>query len=160
MCDPTGGWATAAIASSVLAGGASIAEGVGARKLASAQARADDEQGRAELMAASERAARIRMQGQKFLAEQRVQIAANGVEGGSGSALEIGKADAGEIELDALTELYGGQAKKAALNQQASFTRSAGVAAQAKGIFRGVSDVLGSAKSWDALGSGTKKKDA
>lgn len=153
MCDPI---SAAVITSTALTAGASIAQGVGQRKLASAQAKADDEQGKAELMAASERATRIRMQGQKFLSEQRVQIAAGGVEGGSGSALEVGSADAGEIELDALTELYGGKTKKAALNQQASFTRSAGVAAQTAGIFRGVSDVLGAAKSWDALGGGGK----
>ncbi len=152
MCDPTGGFATAAIVGSVFSAGASIAEGVGQRKLASAQARADDEQGRAELMASAERARRIRMQGQKLLAEQRVQYANSGVEAGSGSALEVGKADAAEIELDALTELYGGQSRKKALNQQASFARSAGVAAQTAGIFRGVSDVLGAAKSWDSLG--------
>lgn len=152
MCMPVDPFTAIAAAASVVAGGTSIAEGIGARKLASAQARADDEQGRSELMAASERAARIRMQGQKFLADQRVQFAANGVEGGSGSALEVGAADAGEIELDALTELYGGQAKKTALNQQASFARSAGVAKQASGIFRGVSDVLGASKSWEALG--------
>jgi hypothetical protein len=157
MCDPTGGFATAAIAGSIFSAGTNIAQGIGERQLASAQARADDEQGRAELMAASERAQRIRMNGRKLLAEQRVQYANSGVEGGSGSALEVGKADAGEIELDALTELYGGVSRKKALNQQASFTRKAGVAAQTAGIFRGVSDVLGASKSWESLGSSKPK---
>lgn len=166
MCDPLIGAPTLAFmaanaapiaaGSAVLAAGTSVASGIGQRRLASAQARADDEQGRSELMAASERAARIRMQGQKFLAEQRVQIAANGIEAGSGSALEVGAADAGEIELDALTELYGGKTRKAALNQQASFSRSAGVAAQARGIFGGINDILGASKTWEALGGGTK----
>lgn len=153
MCIPVDPISAAAVVGSVFSAGSSIAEGVGQRKLASAQARADDEQGRAELMASAERAQRIRMNGRKLLAEQRVQYANSGIEGGSGSALEVGKADAGEIELDALTELYGGVSRKKALNQQASFTRKAGVAAQAGGFFRGVSDVLGASKSWDSLGS-------
>jgi hypothetical protein len=150
MCDPTGGIATAA--ATVFTAGAQIVSGMGQRKLASAQAAGDDAQAREELRGAAERAARVRMQGQKFLAEQRVQIAAGGTEVGSGSALEVGMADAGEIELDAMTEMYGGSSRASALKQQASFKRSSGVAAQTAGFVNAASTILSTSSKWGNLG--------
>lgn len=165
MCDPVVGLPTMAFmaanaapiaaAGAVTAAGASIYSGVAQNKLAKSQAAADMEQGRAEMLASSERAARIRMQGQKFLSEQRVAQAAGGVETASGSALEVGTADAAEIELDALTEIYGGQNRRRALNQQAANTRAAGRNAQTAGFIRGASDILSAGKTWEALGGGT-----
>ncbi len=77
------------------------------------------EQGaRQEESAANERTRRIRAASARKMAEQRIQFLANGVEGGSGSALEVGKADAAELELDALTELYGGTSKAATMREQ------------------------------------------
>jgi len=154
MCDPTGGWATAAIAGTVLKAGSDIAGGIGDRQMLSAQALADDQQAKSELMASAERARRIHMQGQRFLAEQRVAYANSGVEGGSGSALEVGKADAAEIELDMLTEMYGGTSRARALRTEASLKRKQGVAAQAAGVARGVSSILQSAETWGSLGGG------
>lgn len=164
MCDPVVGAPTIAFmaanaapiaaAGSVAAAGASIYSGMAQNSLAQGQAAADIEQGRAEMLSSVERAARIRMQGQKFLSEQRVAQNTSGVEGSSGSALEVGKADAAEIELDALTELYGGQNRRRALIQQAGYTRSAGKVAQTVGFVRGASDILGAGKTWEALGGG------
>lgn len=162
MCDPVVGAPTIAFmaanaapiaaAGAVTAAGASIYSGVAQNKLAQGQAAADEEQGRAEQLSSIERAARIRMQGQKFLSEQRVAQNTSGVEGSSGSALEVGMADAAEIELDALTEMYGGQNRRNALKQQAGYTRAAGKVAQTVGFVRGASDILGAGKTWEALG--------
>ncbi len=161
MCDPVVGIPTMAFmaanaaplaaAGAVTAAGASIYSGVAQNKLAQAQARADEVQGQAELQASVERAARIRMNGQRFLSEQRVAQNTSGVEGSSGSALEVGAADAGQIELDALTEMYGGTNRRAALRQQAGYTRAAGKVAQTVGFVRGASDILGAGKTWEAL---------
>lgn len=149
MCDPVTG---AVVASSVFSAGSNIAAGIGERQMLSAQALADDQQAKSELMASSERARRIRMNGQKFLAEQRVQYANSGVEGGTGSPLEVGKADAAEIELDALTEMYGGTQRAKALTTEAALKRKRGVAAQTSGVLKGVSDILQTAAVWGSLG--------
>lgn len=76
-----------------------------------------------EASASGERANRIYFNGKKVLAEQRLQTLNNGVDGGSGSALEVGKADAGAVELDALTELYGGYSKATSLREEARLQR-------------------------------------
>lgn len=154
MCDPVTAAAAATIGAVTVSAGASVAEGIGNRRLASAQAAADDVQAREEMRSSYERAARIRMQGQKFLSEQRVQIAAGGTEVGSGSSLEVGMADAGEIELDAMTEIYGGTSRAKALKQQAGFRRAEGVASQAVGVMRGASDLIKAGASWASLGGG------
>jgi hypothetical protein len=142
------------VASTAVSAVSSISRGNAEKRLAYSQASSDEEQGRNELMSASERAQRIRMQGQRFLAEQRLQYASSGVEGGSGSALEVGSADAAEIELDALTELYGGQSRNAALRKQAELTRKSGKAAQTAGYIGAASSVLKTASSWASLGGG------
>lgn len=166
MCDPVVGLPTMAFmaanagpmaaASAVASAGASLYQGAAANKLARSQADAEAEQARAESLASVERASRIRLQGQKFLAEQRVAWNTSGVEGSTGSALEVGKADAAEIELDALTEMYGGQNRRKALMQQAAYSRASGKAAQTASYFNAAADILGAGKTWEGLGGGTK----
>lgn len=151
MCDPVSVAVTAAVTSA----GASIIGGIQQNKLAKKQGAALDEQGQQENLASFERANRIRNQGQRFLASQRLAILDGGIEGGSGSALEVGAADAAEIELDALTEIYGGQTRSRALRDEAKFTRKAGKNAQTVGIIGGVGTLLTSASTWDKLGGGT-----
>jgi hypothetical protein len=76
-----------------------------------------------EAAASGERANRIYFRGKQVLADQRLQTLNNGIEGGSGSALEVGVADAGQVELDALTELYGGYSKATSLREEARLQR-------------------------------------
>jgi hypothetical protein len=76
-----------------------------------------------EAQSAAERASRIYYSGRQFLADTRVQTLSGGIEGGSGSALEVGQVDAGQVELDALTELYGGYSKAVTLREDARLQR-------------------------------------
>lgn len=141
----------AAGAAGIAAGGA-IGGGLADNRLAKQQAAADERQGLEEIKASSERATRIRMHGQRFLAEQRVQFLNSGIEAGSGSALEVGGADAGEIELDALTELYGGVSQNRMLRERAAFTRTAGKNAKNSGYINAVSEILGAETLWKGFG--------
>lgn len=105
-----------------------------------------------EEAAANERAARIRAQGQDFLAEQRVQQNAGSIDAGSGSALEVGHADAQKIELDALTELYGGVSKGAAMRAQAESARRNSIQGLFSRASKSINDLVHGQQIWGAFG--------
>lgn len=105
-----------------------------------------------EEASANERASRIRAQGQDFLAEQRSQQAQGDIEGGSGSALEVGHDDAQKIELDALTELYGGVSKGAAMRAQADSTRRNSIQGLFSRASKGINDLVHGQQIWGAFG--------
>lgn len=115
-------------------------------------AKASDEAAAAETANASERAQRLKAQGLKVLAEQRLAQVSSGLEGGTGSALEVGRQDAAELELDALTELYGGQTRATALRKQAKRQRA--VARLMTGAATGAAAVLAGGNLWGAFGGG------
>lgn len=130
------------------AGFGAFQQGLGAGMSAtSKEALADN-----EAKASAERASRLYFQGQQFLAEQRLQTLSNGIEGGSGSALEVGRADAAQIELDALTELYGGQSKAIALREEARLERENSIHGLMKKVSGGVADLVHGQPLWGAFG--------
>lgn len=130
---------------------AGLSMAAGAQDAARA-AEAADKAGLAEGQAAVERAARLRAQGMKTLATQRIQQLNSGVEGGTGSALEIGGADAAELQLDALTEIYGGRTRKIALQKQAKDSRQQSRIMAAGAV--GAAGVLAAGSLWGAFGAG------
>jgi hypothetical protein len=116
------------------------------------EAKALNQNAAAETANAAERAARLRAQGLKVMAEQRLQQLSSGLEGGTGSALEIAKADAAELELDVLTEIYGGEQRALAQRKQAKRLK-AGSNLMAAGA-GGAAAVLGGTPIWGAFAGG------
>lgn len=139
-------------AAEIGAAASAIYGGVAANDQAKQAARQTEYEGKAEADAANARATRIRAQGARFLAEQRSRIGAGGIESGSGSALDVGAFDAGQVELDALTQVFGGTSAHMAAMNRAKMQRAGGRAALIGGTIGGVSGLLSSERLWPGLG--------
>jgi hypothetical protein len=147
MCAPVDPMTAFAVATTAVnaVGGAQDAR----RNASAAEASATN-----EARAAAERAQRLWAQGQKVLADQRMDfLASPGVEAGSGSALEVGAADAAALHTDVLTELFGGQSRALALRKEAKDMRAS--ARLQLGTAFGAAATLAAPSIWGALSGKT-----
>lgn len=126
---------------------------------ANTDAQGKEIQATAEAQAAAERAARIQARGQAYLAEGRLKTLSSGVEAGSGSALETGAADAGQIQLDIMTEIYGGKSTAEALREDARLQRENSPHGIMSKAMHGVQKVIHGQPMWDALGIGEEGRN-
>ena len=103
----------------------------------------------------AEEEGRVRRQTSQFAAQQRLGFLLSGADPSVGTPDEIVRADAAEMELDALITRYGGQARSAAFEQQASNQRHAAPFALASGFVNaGAAAIGGFARRWGSLGAG------
>lgn len=102
-------------------------------------------QSRQELTAANMTAMDIRNEGAKKGGMIRSQQAANGVDIASGSAADVGAADAQAYEEDALRALYGGQIKSWALKSEANMEIYEGKVKKQQAYIQAAGTLLGAA---------------
>jgi len=145
---------TATVASSVLAGGAAIAQGQQQKKMANYQAAQADADADAVRAAGRVEAARIRKAGRQQASQANAALAASGVEVGEGTALRITSDITGDAEQDAMTTIFNGNNAGARYNAQAQADRISGSNAATAGYINAGSSLLaGGAKAF----SGWKK---
>lgn len=100
--------------------------------------------GREEIRAAGEEEREVRKNARRAIGAQLAAQWSNGLEGGTGSALDALRESQLEAALDAMEARRQGQSRNAAL-------RSQGKAAEREGYFSGASALLGAASSYNSM---------
>lgn len=95
--------------SSILQGGAQLAQGFSDAGTYKANARMAMIEGKSAIMSAEDRAAQIRRAGDRLLSSNRAIQAASGVDLTYGSADEVNRETAANVEKDALMASYSGR---------------------------------------------------
>ncbi len=137
-------------AAAVQAAGA-VAGGIQQNNVAKANAKALEQAGRNEVMAAAGEASSIRRKAAQETGSQVASVAGSGLEL-AGSPADVIAQNAAEMELDAMTALWSGQARNTQYRNQAKITRWEGRQAMTSGIISGVSSLAGGA--FTAFGGG------
>lgn len=143
----------------VLAAVASVAgpivQGIGGLKAGKANSRALEGQSAEELRAAQEQERELRKDARARIGAQLAAQWSNGMEGGSGSALDAIRESQLEAILDAREIRRQGIAKATSLQAQAKSERSKGKFALAEGLIGAVSAAGGIKNDWAQARSGT-----
>lgn len=144
MCEPT----TAVLAITAIAAAASAAsavkQGNDAKKMANANADAQEQAGRDAINAGNAQAEQQRQQGRQVAGRQAAAFGANGTDLTSGSALNTFGDTASGTELDALTTINNAQRQAAGLDFQASASRAQGQIDQNAGRTSAATTILNS----------------
>lgn len=144
---------TLALIGTALSVGGALVEGQQSKQMADYQAKAYEQQARAEAQSAAFDQSQERHKQDLVLGQARAQAGASGV-GMAGSPTEVLAANArqGQVDLDAM--LYGSQLRQNNLNSQAAISRFSGKQAVTASIFNagnalvgGLSKIQGPAKS-------------
>lgn len=147
MCEPT----TAVLAITAIAAAASAAsavkQGNDAKKVANANANAQEQAGREQINAGNAQAEQQRQQGRQLAGRQAAAFGANGTDMTSGSALNTFGDTSSGTELDALTTINNAQRQAAGLDFQASATRAQGKIDQNAGYSKAGSTILNASLS-------------
>jgi hypothetical protein len=147
MCEPT----TAVLAITAIAAAASAAsavkQGNDAKKVANANADAQEQAGRDAINSGNAQALQQRNQGKQIAGRQAAAFGANGTDMTSGSALNTFGDTASGTELDALTTINNAQRQAAGLDFQASASRAQGQIDQNAGYSKAGSTILNSTLS-------------
>lgn len=164
MADPVSALAMIG-AGSALGGGALSAVGQlqaadAQGKAAAVEADAMQEQGRLTQFSAFEDAKQLRFQGNKLLAEQTNITAASGLVANTGSALDVARESARQIELDALKTEFSGRQGKFVADRQAQLTRYGAKIARREATMGAIGSMLSglSGGATSALGPSIGKK--
>lgn len=138
----------AQIAGAVLSGAGQIVQGVGALKAGNANSKALKKQARGELAAGAAEEARIREAARSQMGDQVGAQFANGLEGGSGSALDALRESKIQAALDTLEVRRQARLKSDELNQRAKNEKRQGRFALAGAILGAGSTAMGAASDW------------
>lgn len=142
------GFEILALGASAMQAAGAVAGGIQANQTAKYNAKILDQQARDEIAAASSESNSIRRRAAQETGSQVASVA------GSGLLLEGSPADviaqnAAEMELDAMTALWSGQARATGLNNAARMARYEGRQAMTNGIISGVSSLaMGAANTF------------
>lgn len=139
--------AVAAVAGGVTAGVAAKQAGDAQEDAAKANAKIANNNAIAEAQAAAENAVRKRQDNQRQLSAIRAKMAGQGVQVGSGSALEVLGASASDLELQTQDMFRESQAKQAQYANQASSSLFEGKQAAAAGNWGMATSLIGAAGS-------------
>ena len=123
-------------------------------KAAAVEADAMQEQGRLAQFSATEDAKQIRFQGNKLLATQTAIQGASGLKAGTGSALDVARESARQIELDAIKTEFSGAQSQYVAERQAQLTRYGARIARREASMGAFGSILGglSGAATSALG--------
>lgn len=130
------------LAATAISAGASIAQGMAAKKQAGFQAAVAQQQADRERQNAASAENDFRRQQSRMLAARRAGLGASGVDASTGSALFTSQDFAGETEINALRIRNGGEVRATRAEQSAALQRQAGKNAQTGGFFRAGSSLL------------------
>lgn len=119
-----------------------IQQGAAQKRAANEQAQRDEIQAERESVAATQEAKRIRAAGDRTAGAARAQLAASGIDVGSGSAININEDITGNAESDAMNTLLTGSRRAESLRFTAQQTRTAGANAQKASIISAASTGL------------------
>lgn len=143
MFSGLGGVGTAAQAASGVVGAYSaIQSGNAAQAAAQATARQQDAAARDALRQGEDESDRQRRAGAAVLAQQRVAMAANGIDASSASAIEMLDDTKRDIELDAFAIRRNATSQAQGLSQMAANSRTEGANAASQGLWGGVGTIL------------------
>jgi hypothetical protein len=125
-----------------------IASGYSAQQQAKYQERMHELNARAAREQAAADAERFRRKADRSLSTQRVAHAASGADPHSDSLVDVAAGSAGELRLEELGILHGGEMTAARELAAARYARAQGQQALASAIFEGAQTVLGSLPNW------------
>ena len=152
MCEPT---TILLIASTVIAAGGAVAQGVAANNAGKANARVQEIMAADAIKRGNADEASQRRITKSALGKQRARFAASGAEANTGSAAEI-QADTAEFgELDALRIRNNAEREAFALEAGAAISRSSGKNALLSGVLKAGGSLIGGAgkvsSKWDVF---------
>lgn len=136
------------MAGAILSGGGKLVQGVGALKAGNANSKALKKQGRGELGLGAAEEARIREAARAQMGDQIGAQFSNGLEGGSGSALDALRESKIQAALDTLEVRRQARIKSDELNQRAKLEKRQGRFALAGAILGAAGDVAGASSDW------------
>lgn len=134
------GFEILALGASAMQAAGAVAGGIQANQTAKYNAKILEEQARAEIGAASSEANSIRRRAAQETGSQIASVAGSGLEL-TGSPADVIAQNASEMELDAMTALWSGQARATGLNNAARMVRYEGKQAQTAGFISGASSL-------------------
>lgn len=138
-----GGWGTAAtVASGAAAGYGAVQQGNAVQAAAEATAKQQDAAAVDSLRQGEDESDRQRRAGAGILAQQRVAMAANGIDASAASAIEMLDSTKGDIEFDAFAIRQNAGRQAAGLSQQATNSRVEGQNALSAGRWNAAGTLL------------------
>lgn len=135
-------------AGAVLSGAGQLVQGVGALKAGNANSKALKKQGRGELAAGAAEEARIREAARSAMGDQIGAQFSNGLEGGSGSALDALRESKIQAALDTLEVRRQARLKSDELNARAKMEKRQGRYALAGAILGAGSTAMSASSDW------------
>lgn len=144
-----------AAAAPFIAAGASIVKGVGGYMAGRANKKAADAQARSEINASTAQESQIRQQARAKMGQQIAGQWGNGLEGGTGSALDALAQSQIEAALDVMEVRKQGVSQYQALRAQGKQAARQGAFDLAGGLLGAASSVSGSQTDWAQARSGT-----
>ena len=151
MCVDPG---TAALIVSTIA---TVGQGVAAYGEGQATDKAMKQAARPELMAGAIEETNMRKSSREFLAKQRVQGLASGVDVASGSFARVAEEDAQTLELNALMRRYEGEQASDSLKYQGRQAQRAGTMALGTSLLSAGADALGGMKQFPGFSAKSGK---
>ncbi|KQU83446.1 hypothetical protein ASD12_10595 [Mesorhizobium sp. Root102] len=130
------------LAGTALSVGGALVEGQQSKQMADYQAKAYEQQARADAQSAAFDQSQERHKQDLLLSQARAQAGASGV-GIAGSPTEVLAANARQGQLDLGAMLYGSQLRQNSLNTQAAISRFSGKQAVTASIFKAGSALVG-----------------
>ncbi len=142
MCEPTTAILAITAITAAVSAASAVKQGNDAKKVANANADAQEQAGRDAVNAGNAQAEQQRQQGRQLAGRQAAAFGANGTDMTSGSALNTFGDTASGTELDALTTINNAQRQAAGLDFQASASRAQGQIDQNAGYSKAGSTIL------------------
>jgi hypothetical protein len=133
--------------SSAISAASAVKQGNDAKKVANANADAQEQAGRDSINASNAQAEQQRQQGRQLAGRQAAAFGANGTDMTSGSALNTFGDTAAGTQLDALTTINNGERQAAGMDFQASVNRAQGKMDQQAGYAKATTTILNSTLS-------------
>lgn len=147
MCEPTTAVLAITAITAAISAGSAIKQGNDQKKIANANADAQEQAGRDTINASNAQASQQRQQGRQLAGRQAAAFGANGTDMTSGSALNTFGDTAAGTQLDALTTINNGERQAAGMDFQASVNRAQGKMDQQAGYTKATTTILNSALS-------------
>lgn len=144
MCEPTTAVLAITAITAAVSAASAVKQGNDSKKLANANADAQEQAGRDTVNASNAQASQQQQQGRQIAGRQAAAFGANGTDMTSGSALNAFGDTAAGTQLDALTTINNGERQAAGLDFQASVNRAQGKMDQQAGYAKATTTVLNS----------------
>lgn len=138
----------------MLSAGADLAQGFSDASTAKANAKLSIFEAKSAIMAGEDKAAAIRREGERFQGTTRAAQAASGVDLSSGTAADVGRESAINIEKDALLAGFSGRQQAAAKYYEARLHKRQAKSAVLNASLKSTSTILGSAEKALTMGAG------